>query len=1746
MNFSNLVNFSLAKVYAGSSSSSEASTSQPASSSSSSSSSISSNSSEFSFDSSSGHESRGSEEILQPIIMTSMLYHSNPFLLVRTNSGKHFRCLHYPQRYYQFDETVKFTKCNIEQMFLPKISDLLNEMVYVKLFDCTRNLIENDFDKYLVELYYRDSFEEEYVQPDFDEPGFHHLDGDIANYHIKLHSKLPYYWNDIRYHESVREGRSLSPFTCHHTRRLLAPTSLMRGIAAGAYSAYEFATIRNTPLSIQQVITKWVIELYQLASNFTISNLILTFLKILNEHFDIQEIFESTKHLFNKAFQYLNSLISKQPSTESNVVPTSLITDLSTLSTIKTSPLAIASAMSSITMIFATIILGRNVRKIENFCTLRNVANTFADMAKMKNGISAMKEMFTNFNNVLYETIFSLLGIESESHLVTLVRESNVIESDENQKVNVFAYARFLTDPSNFIAIQSNSALRKRLEFTYSVLTDIQYRLANELTQLPHQTIAFISTTCNELNKIRKLVAKSSNAASARFTPMWINFVGESHTGKSTFTSIFSKAFINILKRSEAKLGMDFEIPYEDNWFYFVNFSDKYETNYTGQYITSIDDFAQDGPGAVETNSGLKMINWISSIPYSTNQAAIENKGIPFTSKVVISTSNDMSLANRKEIVSVDALVNRMTLCFKFSLDNTCEKHEWFPKKVRIDLMDFKSRDILERNITPERLIAISVERYIEWFRKERHVDSLRVVSDEKLTSIMRNIPILNQTTTAAPGPSELTVPKQIDLLTEQEINQQVKSVVEDLVQTVSDQVQSPEVVPTSRIRCLFGFHPGYTSETKGSFNVVTGYDCTCAWHQKINSDYQKYMEMTDTCDMTIDQFIVKTESNHKYLESLHNSLQSMWHNIKSRIVSFVKSHWYQLITAAVSFAVASAVLWSTTSKILTIPQEEEETNTTATAKYTMNVRKLKTARKAVIPTSGIDNIDRMFKDTFCQNASDIAMEVIIKKGLICKLISTKQINTGLRIAGTAILSNHHFFNMIEEGSKLKIVYNDLHGAQHTVEQIFNRERMYRIPDTDIAIYKCDASLPGAKDIVRHFPENLARATYAKSIVITADPTPIVHTNVIAKPTLLKSTYTMGDEKYSILDSYETNCPVRLGMSGSVLFSVSSQQKHKILGIQTCKNNDGLDDFGYFKPVSQDQLKTALKELKVERYCSDIDSAIVGTSLIIDQRCPPNLQTNSLTYIGTLPKNKQIKQQNVSKIIESVIHDYDSRTQEPSVLSDYDERMREDLRGKPIIFRAIEGFDKPIGCIDTKVLDKAAEQLTIEYDNMLNIRGIVRRVLTPFEMVNGIPQVMLAIDMKTSPGYPFVLERKNTTVGGKFEWFNELKELPEGYGKAYTMRSDLASGLEQAEKLLQQGKQPLFLAYTCLKDETRPLEKITNGKTRAFICLPLHYNLLIRKYFGAFTSAQKMKAGIISSCVGVDPAKDWGRIYDKLSAKNAQWEDFDYANWDQFLHPELVMKVADIINKWYDDGPQNARVRSLLLYNLVHTFIIVKDRLFLKSQGQCSGCAITAELNCLVHDLLMVYVWMKYHQDHGIETNLSEMREYVSMCVYGDDIIMASDPDYQLPFTGKVIAPYMSELGMHITPGDKISTEFEKKDPKDIFFLKRNFIREGGRTYAPLRSDIVENIIQWIHKSDDNLEATRINCETAIQESYMHRKPYFDRLVKLVNERIKQVNMDNPGLNMSPVILDYEALDRRYIGGRFICAGLSESLAIRE
>jgi hypothetical protein len=489
------------------------------------------------------------------------------------------------------------------------------------------------------------------------------------------------------------------------------------------------------------------------------------------------------------------------------------------------------------------------------------------------------------------------------------------------------------------------------------------------------------------------------------------------------------------------------------------------------------------------------------------------------------------------------------------------------------------------------------------------------------------------------------------------------------------------------------------------------------------------------------------------------------------------------------------------------------------------------------------------------------------------------------------------------------------------------------------------------------------------------------------------------------------------------------------------------------------------------------------------------------------------------------------------------------------MYKNVEGYDKAsYGAVNLPLLDIAEECIYAEYDVKRSVVGIPRRPLSDDEMVNGIPGKINPLDMTTSPGYPWVKQRVDTNQNGKLEWFDEHIDEVSGR-KTYSMRKPLADAVAYRLEKAQQGERVPSIGYTCLKDETRPLLRVQNGVTRVFICLPMDYNLLIRKLFGAFIATQHAKAGREASSVGVNPVQDWKMLFDRLREKGDQWEDFDYKNWDQTIHPEFLYRYARIVNAWYgdnDDSP-NGKARIALILELAHTYLMIGPKLFLKSGGQDSGCAITAEINCDIHDLMMFYVFLVLlHELRGKDKETDRMidqildkaldfyRENVAIAVYGDDIVKSCTRWVQEWFNGNTIAPVMEQLGMKITPADKNSTVFSVKKPEEVTFLKRQFIPDpvypDRFIRCPLDLKTIENIPQWIKKGNDEVEATRVNCEMALREMFMYGEHRFNTARDELNSRIRNYNLMNEGREIPPLTLTYRQLQKSYEDGNLeIC-----------
>lgn len=143
------------------------------------------------------------------------------------------------------------------------------------------------------------------------------------------------------------------------------------------------------------------------------------------------------------------------------------------------------------------------------------------------------------------------------------------------------------------------------------------------------------------------------------FQPVVIELNGDAGVGKSHTIGILAKHFAKLL-------GMD-----ENDVVYFRPSAAKYWTGYCGQPIVLYDDFNQD-PRVDELN---ELVHIASGVPFEVPCADIVDKGIIFSSDLIILTTNEaVADMNCSKIKCKDALLRRITYTLDCKVKPACAK----------------------------------------------------------------------------------------------------------------------------------------------------------------------------------------------------------------------------------------------------------------------------------------------------------------------------------------------------------------------------------------------------------------------------------------------------------------------------------------------------------------------------------------------------------------------------------------------------------------------------------------------------------------------------------------------------------------------------------------------------------------------------------------------------------------------------------------------------------------------------------------------------------------------------------------------------------------------------------------------------------------------------------------------------------------------------------------------------------------
>jgi len=357
-----------------------------------------------------------------------------------------------------------------------------------------------------------------------------------------------------------------------------------------------------------------------------------------------------------------------------------------------------------------------------------------------------------------------------------------------------------------------------------------------------------------------------------------------------------------------------------------------------------------------------------------------------------------------------------------------------------------------------------------------------------------------------------------------------------------------------------------------------------------------------------------------------------------------------------------------------------------------------------------------------------------------------------------------------------------------------------------------------------------------------------------------------------------------------------------------------------------------------------------------------------------------------------------------------------------------------------------------------------------------------------------------------------------------------------------------------LKDERRTLQKIRDGATRVFMMPPVDFTMLGRMYFLDFIAAMMNHRASMFHAVGIDPeSSEWLEMFQYLRSNSSVGWDGDYGRFDGTLKGQLVEAVAEIVNDWYNDGPECAQVRYCIVEEMLNNYSILpilrgttfkdlkgqthhieKDIMMvvMKTIGNPSGNFLTTILNSIVNAMYTRLAWM------GLARAARSIigRKFATMMyfnqnvrdkVFGDDNIISVKMEVLSWFNQQTFAEYLSRFSLEYTPAIKNAGLKEWSYLHDCQFLKRGFRFDKDRPfrlYAPIEINSIRELLNWVTDTNDPKEQLELNVEDAFKLVYHYGIKVFNEFKKEIRGPLLEVDIHVDKYHYSDFDAIYESL----------------------
>lgn len=337
------------------------------------------------------------------------------------------------------------------------------------------------------------------------------------------------------------------------------------------------------------------------------------------------------------------------------------------------------------------------------------------------------------------------------------------------------------------------------------------------------------------------------------------------------------------------------------------------------------------------------------------------------------------------------------------------------------------------------------------------------------------------------------------------------------------------------------------------------------------------------------------------------------------------------------------------------------------------------------------------------------------------------------------------------------------------------------------------------------------------------------------------------------------------------------------------------------------------------------------------------------------------------------------------------------------------------------------------------------------------------------------------------------------------------------------------------KDEILPKAKVDAADTRCITVCPMEFNLLMKKYFGAYFDAHMRTVGRTPFCVGLDPSSGaWDRMFRRLLNVSPLGFDGDYKGFEYMhTHQAFDSFLAHIENYYARVSgkvePEHVLMRRRLLSAAQHCHIKLGDVVHATSSELASGVWLTLIINCYFSALYLLYAYYDI-ADSSTDTrqyaNVTACADHLAISVMGDDNLTAVAPEIGDWFNGAAVQNVLRGVGRGFTPADKDMDFGENRDLLTCGFLSGETLIATYKEMPALRYHYALDELKclrqiaWVSK-DAEERGLEDNINSALRAYWPRGKAEFENLRETVIAHCRKHNY-----KLNPISYECELLRR--------------------